>query len=302
MEKPGNPLPLYEEINDFLLSIQAGVLSRNPDFFCLKLPENQTDMVSYKAPFIKGFYFLGLVTNAGKTKISFDQTTVADLNSFLVIQSPGAIYSFHRAPEARGYMIYFKKNCLSFFRPELEVEFPFFSTFNTHFFKINLEKFSHFQIHFERVFQAYEQNADGKNREASIQLLALLYRIKEFSQAFQQWQEGFSTPQQLLHQRFIQLVNQHYLKKRTVEDYAGLLHISANHLSQSVKSATGKNASSFISERLISEARSLIRFTQLDMAEIAWQLQFSDPANFGKFFKKHTGLSPMQFRLKNQGN
>ncbi len=98
------------------------------------------------------------------------------------------------------------------------------------------------------------------------------------------------------HQKFIQLVNNFYIEKRTIEDYAVLLNVTPNHLSQSVKAATNKNALSYINERLLSEAKFLIQFTNFDIAEIAYELNFSDPANFGKFFKKHTGESPLKFR------
>jgi AraC-like DNA-binding protein len=75
-----------------------------------------------------------------------------------------------------------------------------------------------------------------------------------------------------------------------------MLNVTANYLSQSVKSATGKNALSYINERLLDEAKSLIQYTDLDIAEIAYQLNFSDPANFGKFFKRHTNHTPLEFR------
>jgi AraC family transcriptional regulator, transcriptional activator of pobA len=60
--------------------------------------------------------------------------------------------------------------------------------------------------------------------------------------------------------------------------------------------ASGKNALSYINERLLQEAKSIILFTELDIAEIAYHLNFSDPANFGKFFKKHTLQTPLEFR------
>ncbi|HEY0054294.1 MAG TPA: helix-turn-helix domain-containing protein, partial [Pedobacter sp.] len=69
-------------------------------------------------------------------------------------------------------------------------------------------------------------------------------------------------------------------------------------LSQTVKEASEKTALSFISERIMTEAKSLIQFTGFDIAEIAYQLNFSDPANFGKFFKKHSGQTPLEFRRK----
>jgi AraC-like DNA-binding protein len=88
------------------------------------------------------------------------------------------------------------------------------------------------------------------------------------------------------------------LEKRTIEEFAELLFVTSNHLSQSVKAVSNKNALSFINERIMKEAKSIIQFTNLDIAEIAYQLNFSDPANFGKFFKKYSDLTPLEYRRK----
>lgn len=289
-------IPFYKEINDFLKSIPSNYETKNPNFFCLRLKENEGSISNYKPPFRKDFYFIALVSNAGKTKITYDHTNVTRLNSFLVFQSPGLLYSFYRDHSANGYLIYFKKECLSFFKPDLEKEFPFFNILYTNFFKLNEVKFHEFAPHFEEVFSAYENINDHQNRIAAIKFLALLYQLKAYTNAFRQWEEGFTTAQQILLQKFIQLVNNFYIEKRTIEDYAAMLHVTPNYLSQSVKSASGKNALSYINNRLLSEAKSLIQFTDFDIAEIAYQLNFSDPANFGKFYKKHTGQTPIEFR------
>ncbi len=289
-------IPYYKDINDFLKSIPSAYLTKNPDFFCLRLKENEGSISNYKPPFRKDFYFIALVSNAGNTKITYDNTNVTKINAFLVFQSPGLLYSFYRDNTAKGYLIYFKKECLSFFKPDFEKEFPFFNILHTNFFKLNEPKFQEFAPCFEEVFTAYEKSNDKRQTVAAIKLLALLYQLKEFTTAFTQWEEGFTTPQQILLQKFTQLVNNFYIEKRTIEEYAALLNVTPNHLSQSVKSASNKNALGFITERLLSEAKSLIQFTDFDIAEIAYQLNFSDPANFGKFFKKHSGQTPLEFR------
>lgn len=289
-------IPNYKDINDFLKSIPSDYETKNPNFFCLRLKENEGSISNYKPPFRKDFYFIALVSNAGNTKITYDNTNVTKLNSFLVFQSPGLLYSFYRDKSANGYLIYFKKECLSFFKPDFEKEFPFFNILHTNFFKLNEAKFQEFAPHFEEVFSAYENTNDRQHKVASIKFLALLYQLKEFSNAFKQWEEGFITPQQILLQKFIQLVNNFYIEKRTIEEYAALLNVTPNHLSQSIKSTSDKNALSYINERLVSEAKSLIQFTDFDIAEIAYQLNFSDPANFGKFFKRHTGQTPLEYR------
>ena len=289
-------IPNYKEINDFLISLQSGYETKNPHFYCLRLKENESSMLKYKPPFRKDFFFISLISNAGTTKKTYDNTNVTKLNSFLVFQSPGLLYSFYRDNMASGYIIYFKKECLSFFKPDFQKEFPFFNIVQTNFFKLNEEKFHEFAPHFEEVFSAYENSKDNEHKIASIKLLALLYQLKEFTNAFKQWEEGFTAPQQMLLHKFIQLVNNFYIDKRTIEEYAGLLNVTPNHLSQSIKSASDKNALSYINERLLSEAKSLIQFTEFDIAEIAYQLNFSDPANFGKFFKKHTDQTPLEYR------
>lgn len=289
-------IPYYKDINEFLQSIPSEYRTTNPDFYCLRLKENEGSTSNYKPPFRKDFYFIGLVTNAGKTKITYDNTNVTRLDSFLVLQSPGLLYSFYRDNSANGYLIYFKPQCFSFFKPEFEKEFPFFNILHTNFFKLNQSKYKDFAPHFEDVFAAYENSTDNSHKVASVKLLALLYQLKEFTTAFSQWEQGFTAPQQILFQKFIQLVNNYYIEKRTIEEYAELLFVTPNHLSQSVKSSSGKNALSFINERIITEAKSLILYTDFDIAEIAYQLNFSDPANFGKFFKKHTDLTPLEFR------
>jgi AraC-like DNA-binding protein len=145
------------------------------------------------------------------------------------------------------------------------------------------------------VFAAYEGSGIERHMEARAKLLGLLYHLEDFA-AVKKKETRPPTAQQTLLQKYIQLVNYHYIDKRTVQEYADLLAVTSNHLSQSVKQASGKNALAYITERLASEARSLIRYTDLEITAIAYQLNFSDPANFGKFFKKQTGVSPSEFR------
>jgi AraC-like DNA-binding protein len=293
-------IPFYKDINEFLSSIPSDYRTSDPNFYCLRLKENEGSMSNYKPPFRKDFYFIALVSNAGKTKITYDNTNVTELNSFLVFQAPGLLYSFFRDNSANGYLLYFKKECFSFFKPEFEREFPFFNILHTNFFKLNQSKFREFAPYFDEVFSSYENTNDNHHTVASLKLLALLYQLKDFTTAFQQWEESFTTPQQILLRKFIQLVNNFYIEKRTIEDYAAMLHVTPNYLSQTVKTASDKNALSYINERMLEEAKSIIQFTDLDIAEIAYRLNFSDPANFGKFLKKHTNQTPLEFRKSKQ--
>jgi AraC-like DNA-binding protein len=299
MVKSKSVIPVYHDINDLLASIKMNQRTSNPMFYCLRLRDG--DAQNYAAPFKRGFYFLALLTKAEKTTVNYDHTQANNMDSFIAFQSPGLIYSFYRDSATNGYIVYFKPECFSFFKPAFANEFPFFDLLQTNFFKIDRSKFTTLAPYFEDVFQAYERSAHDGHRIASVKLLALLYELKTLA-TFNQWEDRFTTQQQKLHRKYISLINNYYIEKRTVEEYANALAVSAKHLSQSVKLVSGKNALWFINDRIFTEAKSLIRFTDFEIAEIAYQLNFSDPANFGKFFKKLSGITPLQYRNQERVN
>jgi hypothetical protein len=124
MSKQKGPIPYYEDINDYLGSIPVDSRTEDALFYCYRLKENN-DSAMYKPPFRRGFYYVGLLTNAGKTRIAYDNTSEDGLDSLIVFQSPGLIYSFYRDIATHGYIIYFKSPCFSYFNPPFEKEFPF---------------------------------------------------------------------------------------------------------------------------------------------------------------------------------
>jgi AraC family transcriptional regulator, transcriptional activator of pobA len=288
-------IPYYDDINEFIGSVPMEQRTKDPFFYCLRLEENEGS--SYKPSFRRGFYYVALLSRAERTKITFDNTSAGELNTVLIFQSPGLVYSFQRDSSTHGYIIYFKKQCIDFFKPSIEIEFPFFNLQHTNLFQLTEQKFRELSPFFEEVFSAYDVSMDPHHKVAALKLIAMLYQLKELVD-LTQWPERFATLQQVLFSKFIRLVDNFYIEKRTVEEYADLLAVSPNHLSQSIKLVTGKNALSHINERIVTEAMSLIRYTHMDIAEIAYSLNFSDPANFGKFFRRLTGTTPLEFRKK----
>lgn len=98
--------------------------------------------------------------------------------------------------------------------------------------------------------------------------------------------------------RFKKLVQENYLNLKTAEAYADLMHISIRKLNQISKTATGENAIEVIRERLLIESKNLLSHTGYPVAEVAYQLNFTDASNFIKFFKSQTTLTPSEYRAK----
>lgn len=88
----------------------------------------------------------------------------------------------------------------------------------------------------------------------------------------------------------------HNFKLKTANDFAMRLSVHVNHLNRAVKEVTGKTTTAHISERLITEAKALLRHTDWNIAEIAYSLGFDYPAYFNNFFKKQTQTNPKAYR------
>ena len=86
------------------------------------------------------------------------------------------------------------------------------------------------------------------------------------------------------------------LKLRTPKEYAERLAIHVNHLNKVVKENTGKTTTDMISNRIVQEAKILLKQTDWNISEIADSLGFEEVAHFSNFFKKQTSVSPLVFR------
>lgn len=95
---------------------------------------------------------------------------------------------------------------------------------------------------------------------------------------------------------FMRLLHMHFIKERSVSYYAGKLFISSKYLSLLVKEATGQSASKWIDDFVIMEAKNMLRFSGMNIQQIAYALNFPTQSSFGKYFKHLTGMSPTQYQ------
>jgi AraC family transcriptional activator of pobA len=78
--------------------------------------------------------------------------------------------------------------------------------------------------------------------------------------------------------------------------FAEKLNLSANYLSDMLRSSTGQSAQQHIQQKLIDKAKALLSSTELSVSEIAYQLGFEYPQSFSKLFKNKTDKTPKEFR------
>jgi AraC family transcriptional regulator, transcriptional activator of pobA len=92
------------------------------------------------------------------------------------------------------------------------------------------------------------------------------------------------------------LVDEFFRKERQLGFYAEQLGMTIDRLNDHVKRATGVTAGHVVRQRVLSEAKRQLVFTAQPIQDIANELAFSDPSHFARFFSKHTGTTPHEFR------
>ncbi|MDE6295550.1 MAG: helix-turn-helix domain-containing protein [Muribaculaceae bacterium] len=126
-------------------------------------------------------------------------------------------------------------------------------------------------------------------------LLAFFYR---WGKTCYNHPKGYSHPHFANHtvEKFLRLVQENFRKERFLDYYADRLELTPKHLSRIIKQHTGFTAVEWINRYIILEAKVMLSSTNMNVQQIAEELNFPSQSFFGKYFKKATGVSPKDFR------
>ena len=101
---------------------------------------------------------------------------------------------------------------------------------------------------------------------------------------------------ELLERQFPIDENHTTIKLRTASDYAKQLNVHVNHLNRAVKEITEKTTSNIIAERILQEAKIMLKHSEWNVSEIANALGFTEVSHFNSFFKNKVQTSPLKYR------
>jgi AraC-like DNA-binding protein len=101
---------------------------------------------------------------------------------------------------------------------------------------------------------------------------------------------------ELLERQFPIDENHPCINLRSASDFANQLNVHVNHLNRALKDTTEKTTSQIIAERILQEAKILLKHSPWNVSEISYALGFTEVTHFNNFFKKYVQLSPLKFR------
>ncbi len=216
----------------------------------------------------------------------------------LVIVPANVVYASAHIIDCKGYCVEFKSEFLEpLLQGALAEQFPFFDLEAEHVISLTPHESDLVQRAFGNIIEVYEGRSRERTQLLRDYLHILLLLIRDCYKArYTIFIKEKATRAVQLTNAYVHLVEDHFRSMHEVRQYAELLHITPKHLSEVVKSTTGKPAHDLIYNRLLQEARTLLANTDLSIAEIAYTLHFDDQSHFSHFIKRKTGKTPMAIR------
>ena len=237
-----------------------------------------------------------LFIEKGKGYFMLDESKILIAPGTIVFTSPGQLRQWNIEKKVSGYTLFFEKDFLTlFFTDELFLyRFQYFHQYtkptgvqmDTISFRQTLELVRLI----EKEFMQLQNDSNHMMRALLYQLLVALNRF--YAASYNLERDTYIHPDFF---RFRSLLENQFMVQHRVAAYAQLLKISPAHLNKICRQYSGLSAQQIIHHKLITEIKKQLR-SGLPANEIAYKMDFSDPSNFNRFFKKLTGTTPQGYK------
>jgi len=240
---------------------------------------------------IKCAHYILILTLKGSLTRHINQYTFDVGAHTLQLVPPNHIHSFNNTKENSDfYVILFNESFLDNIDKEL-----------LSFHKKNIDFVNLCEYNFKKIVNLYSEiNIEYKQKKEYhidvsknilIQILYLLRREKVSNPITYIYNR-----QEQISNKFLSLIEENFSTLKKVSQYAKLLDISSKYLSQTVKQTLNESALFFIHKRIIKEIEYLLVYTNLSMKEISAVLNFSNPSDLGRLFKKYKNQTPKEYK------
>ncbi|KFF16575.1 helix-turn-helix domain-containing protein [Flavobacterium hydatis] len=200
------------------------------------------------------------------------------------------------------YMITFSS--YYFFRDNLVVQqkflFYFFSTNNSPSISLNTTEFK-LMLQLFKFIKLKKKNVIVSDSQNELMQYSMTFFFQEIQIIYSKYLNNIpscKTRKELLVLQFRNQISIYCREQHSVQFFADTLCITPGYLNRIVKQITDKTAKDLICEGLLIEAKILLKNSQITIFNIADELEFNNYSSFSTFFKRHTSLSPSEYRLQ----
>lgn len=250
------------------------------------------------SPFRMDYYALCICT-AGKISIEIDNLKYhIDAHTFL-IAAPSTIVKFlETSNDFKMKLLFFDKNFLikNMSDPFIIEKMNLFPNGSYSIVKTNKKDSALLQNLLDYLKK--KSRKQGKFTEEIVRTIVFNLLLETADIMEKQNNDAFEKEngKKDIYLKFGKLIRENIKQYRTVQFYAEQLFVSRKYLIEVIKKASGKTPHQVIDEALLKEAYVMLGDPDITISEIAFELQFNSASAFGRFFKKHTSLSPSEYR------
>lgn len=302
--KPIKEALIFNTIHDLYSSVGLGnKIDKKCEFSIFNLADIHTEF-PYTSPVYRSNFFSFFFVKDCYGKCSTDGIVSDAFPGSVYIDNPGHYKTFTWYAIKEVYLITLTE---SFLKENVHADvfeaFPFLLSENIPPKVLALDAFTQFEQVYKQILKEYITASPYRNKLIGYLFVIILIKIKEFFwNDYDPVTEG-SRPSEIV-RKFKITLEQHYRdlssgraeKAFRVQEYADAQNLHPNYLSTVIKSKTGKAVGTWIAEKTIAEAKSMLRNSSASIKEISYLLGFSESAHFSNYFKKRTKVSPALFR------
>lgn len=258
----------------------------------------------YTSPFYRAnFYSFVFVKNA-IGKCSSDGNGFNLQPGTVYFNNPGHIKQFSLQEMNALYLLTFNEGFLKQnVHASIFEEFPFLLAETVPPKTLDPDPYAEYEQIYAQILKAYHSGSPYRSKQIGHLLVLLLLKIKgAFWSDYDPLEDGNKTSHIVknfkihLETHYRELVQDKAEKVYRVQNYASLQSLHPNYLSNVIKTKTGKTVSSWIAEKTIAEAKSLLQNSTTPIKQIASLLGFTEPTHFSNYFKKNTNTTPAYYR------
>ena len=249
----------------------------------------------------RDFYKIMLVR--GNSKVHYADKVVEVKNQALSFSNPQIPYKWEHLNNVRegAYCIF---NQAFFHQYGNLNQYAVFQPGGLPILEVNDQEYQKISIIYDKIFYAIKSDYQHKYDL----LRNLIFELLHFAMQMKVNLNVVDAPKISASQRistmFIELLERQFpidenhttIKLRTASDYAKQLNVHVNHLNRAVKEITEKTTSNIIAERILQEAKIMLKHSEWNVSEIANALGFTEVSHFNSFFKNKVQTSPLKYR------
>ena len=274
------------------------------DFTIQSIPDIHPQL-PYTSPVLQANYFSFILTNEGSGTYYLDDNKFPFASKSFYFTNPGHVKSYELQESKEALIITLSDTFLQEnVQFEIFEEFPFLLAEKSPPYALSAGDFEEFDTLYQQILREFNTDSVYKNKILGNLFTVLLIKLKEkFWSAYNPIEEGNRDSQivksfkKQLEKAFTSILDDDANDvKLQAQYFAEKLNLHPNYLNSVIKSKTDRTVNDWVSKRTLSLAKTLLLNTSLSAKEIAYKLGFSESTHFGRFFKKHTNLSPNAFR------